>query len=69
MTILIPGGTGFIGSNLCNFLVNINDKNEVDKFIILHIRLSPKDYQKDQIFTLEQKTCSSYQESVILKFY
>jgi len=95
MAILITGGTGFIGSNLCNFLVNnnekiicidnnytgnlnnikhllnnpnfefininINDKNEVDKLEkykfnkIYHLACpaSPKDYQKDPIFTLD----------------
>lgn len=95
MTILITGGTGFIGSNLCNFLINknekiicidnnytgninnikhllnnpnfeffnidINDKNKIDKLDkynfneIYHLACpaSPKDYQKDPIFTLD----------------
>lgn len=95
MTILITGGTGFIGSNLCNFLINnnekiicidnnytgninnikhllnnpnfeffnidINDKDKIDKLDkynfneIYHLACpaSPKDYQKDPIFTLD----------------
>ena len=95
MTILITGGTGFIGSNLSNFLINnnekiicidnnytgninnikhllnnpnfeffnidINDKDKIDKLDkynfneIYHLACpaSPKDYQKNPIFTLD----------------
>ena len=55
MAILITGGMWFIGSNLCNFLVNINDKNEVDKFIILYIRLVQKIIKKTKYLHWNKK--------------